>query len=284
MLVRPEEQSLAAKLCGASVQLQACPLDDVWIRDTGSVFVLNSQGRLGGIDFNFNGWGNKQEHTHDAKVARRIAELANAQIINGSIVAEGGGIEVDGQGTAIITESCILNENRNPSLTKDECERQLKILLGLQKIVWLPGIRGKDITDGHTDFYARFTRPGVVVAGLEPDPKSFDYDVTREHLKILNAAMDAKGRQLDVVTIEAPSQIRPTHNTQDFAAGYINFYVINQAVVMPEFGDLKADENARDIIKKLFPKREVIQLNIDVLASGGGGIHCITQQEPKAAV
>jgi agmatine deiminase len=280
LLVRPEEQSLAAKLCGASVKLQVCPLDDIWIRDTGPVFVLNLQGELAGIDFNFNGWGNKQEHTNDARVARHVAELASAQLINTSIVAEGGGIEVDGQGTAIITESCILNNNRNPGLRKNECERQLKDLLGLQKIIWLPGIKGKDITDGHTDFYARFTRPGVVVAGLELDSESFDYDVTREHLKILNAATDAKGRKLEVVTLEAPSKIRSNYSSENFAAGYINFYVVNGAVIAPEFGDSKADANARAILGKLFPGRQVVQLNIDGIASGGGGIHCVTLQQP----
>ncbi|OCQ93915.1 agmatine deiminase AguA [Oscillatoriales cyanobacterium USR001] len=117
---------------------------------------------------------------------------------------------------------------------------------------------------------------------LESDPNSFDYEVTREHLKILRATIDANGRELEVITIKAPQKIRFLDKTEDFAAGYINFYVVNGAVIMPEFGDSDADENARKTLVKLFPKREVIQLNIDTLAAGGGGIHCVTQQEPQA--
>jgi agmatine deiminase len=289
MLVRPGERAFAEQLCGANIQFLATSLDDVWVRDTGAVFLTNSQLKLAGIDFNFNGWGEKQDgwvekpdQRNDAKVAQTLLEFTGAKSITTSIVAEGGAIEVDGQGTAIITESCILNRNRNPGLTKEECDRQLKLLLGVQKIIWLPGIQGKDITDGHTDFYARFARPGVVIAGLEVDPNSFDYHVTREHLKILKNATDAQGRELEVITIEAPRTIRSLDKTGDFAAGYINFYVVNGAVIIPEFGDSEADENARKTLIKLFPKREVIQLNIDALAAGGGGIHCVTQQEPQA--
>ncbi|HCF30717.1 MAG TPA: agmatine deiminase [Cyanobacteria bacterium UBA11049] len=282
MLVRPEERSLAEQLCGSNVQFLATSLDDVWVRDTGAVFLTKSQRRLAGIDFNFNGWGGKQDHTNDKEVAQRLLEFADAEGITTSIVAEGGAIEVDGQGTAIITESCILNDNRNPGLTKEECDRLLKSLLGVQKIIWLPGIQGKDITDGHTDFYARFARPSVVVVGLEPDPNSFDYNVTREHLKILKTATDAQGRELEVIRIEAPRKLRFPDKTDNFAAGYINFYVINGAVLMPEFGDPEADENARKTLVQLFPEREVVQLNIDTLAAGGGGIHCVTQQEPQA--
>lgn len=195
---------------------------------------------------------------------------------------EGGGIEVDGQGSAIITESCVLNQNRNPGMSKAECEALLMPLLGLRKIIWLPGIRGKDITDGHTDFYARFARPGVVVAGYDPDPASFDHAVTQKHLEILRTSTDADGRQLEVIVMEAPSTIRPAFETSDFAAGYINFYVVNGAVIAPEFGDAMADRKAKSILQELFQNRDIVQLNIDAIAAGGGGIHCTTQQQPRA--
>ena len=117
---------------------------------------------------------------------------------------EGGGIKVDGHGTAIITESCVLNDNRNPGISKAECKKELKHLLGLKKIIWPPGIKGKDITDGHTDFYARFAKPGTVVAAYYPDPESFDHAVTKENLTILRTAKDATGRDLDVVVLKAP--------------------------------------------------------------------------------
>ncbi|WP_052284378.1 agmatine deiminase family protein [Kluyvera genomosp. 1] len=281
MLVREEDYDLAARLCGQTINLLVQPIDDLWIRDTGPVFVRNAQGELGGVGFNFNGWGDKQEHAQDAEVAEFVCGQSRAEFIRSTLILEGGGIEVDGEGTAIITESCVLNANRNPGVSKAECERELKRLLGLEKIIWLPGIAGKDITDGHTDFYARFTHPGTVVAGLELDTSSFDYAVTRRHLDILRAASDAKGRRLNVVTLEGPSTIRQTYASDDFAAGYINFYVCNGAVIAPEFGDTRRDRNTRAILQELFADREIVQLNIDGVAAGGGGIHCATQQQPR---
>jgi len=280
MLVREEEYDLAAAKCGENVELIVAPLDDLWMRDISPVFVVNREGKKAGLDFNFNGWGEKQEYDRDAEVAHFVTRKAGATPIETDLVFEGGGIEVDGRGTAIITESCILNPNRNPGLSKANCEAKLKALLGLRKIIWLPGIAGYDITDGHTDFYARFARPGVVVAALEPDPNSFDYAVTRQHLDILRSATDAEGRKLEVVPIEGPRRIRPGYESDEFAAGYINFYVINGAVIAPEFGDVRSDRRAKEILEQLFPNRDIVQLNIDDLAAGGGGIHCTTQQEP----
>jgi agmatine deiminase len=283
MLVRSEElELLESKLANhPNVTVGVAKLDDLWMRDTGPVFVTNEAGHLAGIDFHFNGWGEKQEFELDAKVAALVTEKANAEHLVSNLILEGGGIEVDGEGTAIITESCVLNPNRNPGVSKKVCEEELKNLLGLEKIIWLPGISGKDITDGHTDFYARFIRPGVVVAGLEPDPEIYDYDVTREHLTLLQEATDARGKKLEVITLEAPTTIRPAFETAEFAPGYIGFYVCNGAVLMPEFGDNNADSKARDTLQQLFPDRIIEQLNIDGIAAGGGSIHCTTQQEPK---
>lgn len=281
MLVSEGEHDLAARLCGPTVDLVVQPIDDLWMRDTGPVFVKDRAGRLGGVGFNFNGWGGKQSHGRDAKVAGVVAGKAGGQFLDTTLVLEGGGVEVDGEGTAIVTESCVLNPNRNPGVSKTDCGKELSRLLGLSKIIWLPGIAGKDITDGHTDFYARFAGPGVVVAGLDNDPASFDYDVTRRHLKILREETDAKGRRLRVVTLPGPKTIRETYENRDFAAGYINFYVCNGAVIAPEFGDRDADMNSRDVLSDLFPGRDIVQLNIDGIAAGGGGIHCTTQQQPK---
>ncbi len=281
MLVRQADLSLATELMGSKIELIVCPVDDLWMRDTGPVFVVTESGKKQALDFNFNGWGEKQDFVDDAKVAGFVAQYVKAGRVQSSLILEGGGIEVDGHGTAIITESCVLNSNRNPGVSKAKCEAELKHLLGLEKIIWLPGIKDKDITDGHTDFYARFAKPGVVVAGFDPDPESFDHAVTKQHLDILQTATDANGRTLEVVVLEAPSKLRDEFLNDDFAAGYINFYVCNGAVIAPQFGDQKADEAAKQTLQKLFPEREVIQLNIDGLAAGGGGIHCTTQQEPK---
>ncbi|MEV0670345.1 agmatine deiminase family protein [Mycobacterium sp. NPDC050441] len=279
MLVRSEDLDQARDLVGPSVELIEAPLDDLWMRDTGPVFVTGS-GTKAGVNFNFNGWGEKQDFDRDAAVADFVSGQAGVESLSTDLVLEGGGIEVDGDGTALITESCVLNDNRNPGWSKTDVEDELARLLGLEKIIWLPGIAGKDITDGHTDFYARFARPGVVVAGLDPDPESFDYDVTAEHLDILRTATDAKGRSLEVVVLEAPERVRPEFESEDFAAGYINFYVCNGAVIAPEFGDPETDQIAKQELTRLFLGRRVVQINIDAIAAGGGGIHCTTQQEP----
>lgn len=281
MLVREKEYSLAASLLDPKVNLVVAPLNDLWIRDTGPSFVLDNKGNKAAVKLNFNGWGKKQVHNLDKNVADLVARQANVPVINTSLVLEGGCLEVDGQGTAIITESCVLNKNRNPGVSKAQFEDLLMPLLGLKKIIWLPGIRGKDITDGHTDFYARFARPGVVLAGYDSDPNSFDHEVTSKHLEILKTATDANGKKLQVIKLQAPLNIRDTFLNDEFAAGYIGFYVCNGAVIMQEFGDKAADKAAKAAVQKAFPNRKIEQLNVDGIAAGGGSIHCATQQEPK---
>ncbi|KAL1409728.1 hypothetical protein Q8F55_003725 [Vanrija albida] len=264
----------------ANITLVEAKLDDLWLRDTGPTFVRAANGTsTGGVDFNFNGWGNKQEHKDDATVAQQVTEIAGVQRVTTKLVLEGGALEVDGNGTAIITESY---DNRNPGWTKEQVEQELKFLIGAQKIVWLPGIKGKDITDAHTDFYARFVSPGQVVAAYDPNPESYDHNVTLAHLDILRNATDAYGRPLNVTVLTAPTKLRPLSegkNAENFAAGYINYYVANGAVIAPQFGDDEADAKARDTLQSLYPGRTVVTLDIDGIAAGGGGIHCSTQQE-----
>lgn len=281
MLVREKEYSLAASLLDPRVNLVMAPLNDLWIRDTGPSFVLDGQGNKAAVKLNFNGWGKKQVHHFDKNVADLVARQAHVPVINTRLVLEGGCLEVDGQGTAIITESCVLNKNRNPGVSKAQFEDLLMPLLGLKKIIWLPGIKGKDITDGHTDFYARFARPGVVLAGYDADPDSFDHEVTLRHLEILNTATDATGKKLQVIKLQAPFDIRPSFLNDEFAAGYIGFYVCNGAVIMQNFGDTAADKAAKAAVQAAFPNRHIEQINVDGIAAGGGSIHCATQQEPK---
>ncbi len=283
LLVGAADMATARQKCDPRVKLVSCELDDLWMRDTGPVFVTDGQ-TLAGVDFNFNGWGNKQTHANDEKVAATVNTATGSTRLTTPIVLEGGGIEVDGIGTAIITESCVLNANRNPGLSKSACEAALRTLLGIREVIWLPGIAGRDITDGHTDFYARFARPGVVVAHLDPDPASYDFAVTRRHLEILRTATDVNGKSLRIVELPGPLRTRATFSGSDFAAGYVNFYVVNGAVILPEFGDASADALAKNRVAELFPGRAVVQLNIDAIAAGGGGIHCTTQQQPKVAV
>lgn len=188
---------------------------------------------------------------------------------------------MDGHGTGIMTESSWVNANRNPGWSRDRVEQELKAMLGLRKIIWLPGIKGRDITDAHVDFYARFVRPGVVVANLDTDPASYDHAITQAHLAILNTATDADGRTLQVHTLSPPQEPRDSRfsrNNPDFAAGYINYFVINGAVIAPEFGDPQADKAVFELLSALYPQRKVVQLEIDAIAAGGGGIHCVTSQ------
>ncbi|NWD67252.1 agmatine deiminase family protein [Pseudomonas gingeri] len=284
VLCRESERDLAEKHCGShNTTFLITKLDDIWMRDIGANFVITEKGELGAVDFNFNGWGNKQRHTNDARVAALVAKNSGATYLRSQLVGEGGGIEVDGHGTGIMTESSWINANRNPGWSKAEVEEELKACLGLRKIIWLPGIKGKDITDAHVDFYARFVSPGVVIANLDTDPQSYDHPVTLAHLDILKQATDAEGRPLQVHTLSPPLNPRNSRfskNNPNFAAGYINYFIINGAIIAPQFGDKVADAEAFDLLSRLYPEHKVIQLNIDAIAAGGGGIHCVTHQQP----
>lgn len=283
---RENERQLAEDKCGShNITFVTTELDDIWMRDIGATFVTNLSGELGAVDFNFNGWGNKQRHRKDARLAAFEADhFGIARYLRRStLTGEGGGIEVDGHGTGIMTESSWVNHNRNPEWSRDQVEKELKEMLGLRKIIWLPGIKDRDITDAHVDFYARFVSPRVVIANLDNDPDSYDHEVTLSHLNILKQATDADGRKLQVYTVSPP--LAPRRNlfnkgNDDFAAGYINYFVINGAVIAPEFGDPDADSKAAQLLTKLYPNRNIVQLNIDAIAAGGGGIHCVTNQMP----
>ena len=284
VLCRPAQLAQAKSKCGTrNIRFISVALDDIWMRDYGGCFVVDEQGGRGLVDFNFNGWGNKQAHANDTLVADELSYQTNATYISSQLTGEGGGIEIDGFGTAIITESCWVNSNRNPGWTRAQIEAELKANLGLRKIIWLPGIKGKDITDAHVDFYARFASKGVVIANLDNDPNSYDYAVTRKHLEILKAATDADGNKLQVHTLPPPLKLRSnvyTQNNPDFAPGYINYLPVNGAVIVPQFGDAAADKYAKDLLAKLYLGRVVVHVNIDPIAAGGGGIHCVSKNLP----
>lgn len=287
MLVSPQDYDEAVTLLdGLSnhaypITLHDFTVDDLWLRDTGPSFVKDAQNKKLAVNFNFNGWGNKQRHTRDAQVASFIAETAGSAEFISNLVLEGGCFELDGHGTAIMTKSCIINDNRNPDYTFSEIETELKALLGLRKIIWLDGIAGKDITDGHTDFYARFTSQANVLVSRETYEDSFDYQVTRDNIRALQSATDADGNPLNLTIIDTPETINEFFGVDEFAAGYIGYYVCNDAVILQKFGDDFADNNAFDILAEAFPDRTIEQIAIDGIASGGGSIHCATQQEPK---
>ncbi|MFI2357354.1 agmatine/peptidylarginine deiminase [Streptomyces anulatus] len=285
MLARPDQQKAAQRACGSQVEVIPLAVDDMWARDTVPVFVEEG-GEAIGVDFNFNGWGDKQEHTNDARVGRTLLTKYGIPRVEAPLVAEGGSFETDGEGTLLITESSIVNENRNPGLSRDDIEADLIETLGVDKVVWLKGVRGQDITDAHVDSLVRFTAPGVVLLdqafpGTPPDSWSRAADQARA---VLSKATDARGRRFEVIDLPQPDLDRITGEGDDFVSTYANFYVANDSVFMPRFGDRKADDRARGILQDQFPDRDIVPVVIDTVASGGGGIHCATHDQPGKPV
>lgn len=282
MVARPGQARAAAAACGKDVQIVPLVNDDLWMRDMGPVFLIDGRGGLAGLDLNFNGWGNKQAHPNDAGIARQVLALLDVPRFEAPFVAEGGALEVDGHGTVLATESSIVNPNRNPGRSKARLTADICACLGARKMIWVPGLKGHDITDDHIDSLARFVRPAEVVVDQPADPRAADaWAVSeREALRILAASADAAGRSLRCSISRESATIPPRENPNLFVNVYVNWYVCNGAVLVPRFGDRTADDAARSLVAQLYPSREVVQLTIDNLAEGGGGIHCATQQQP----
>ncbi|MFE6272013.1 agmatine deiminase family protein [Streptomyces goshikiensis] len=281
MLARPDQQEAAQRACGSGVEVIALPVDDLWARDTVPVFVEQDHKVLG-VDLNFSGWGNKQEHRNDAQVGRLLLAKYGIERVRAPFVAEGGSFETDGEGTLLVTESSVVNKNRNPGKSRDQIEAELKSSLGIKKVIWLAGVRGQDITDAHVDSLVRFTAPGVVLLdqafpGSEPDVWSRAADQART---VFKEATDARGKRLEVVDLPQPDLDKITGRGDAFVSTYANFYVANGAVFMPRFGDARADDRAKGILQEHFPKRDIVPVKIDTIAGGGGGIHCSTHDEP----
>ena len=264
----------------SSVELWDIATDDLWCRDSGPSFVINGEGGIAVTEFNFNGWGNKQEHRNDGRVAARVAERMGLQVFNTGLVGEAGGVETDGHGTLIAHESSFINSNRNRG-GKAEVERMLLDTMGAKKIIWAPGIIGADITDYHIDTLARFVKPGQIVIqmGEEIDPDDPWSVAAFETYDILANARDANGSELELVIL--PEAEEPRVDSADFVASYVNYYVCNGAVIAAEFGDEEADEQAEATLKRLYPDREIVMMNVDALGEIGGGIHCATHEQPK---
>lgn len=278
MMAAAEHHELAGKLCGPKVDLVDIPTDDMWARDSGPIFLNDDNGEKAVLDLNFNGWGGKERCSRDGRISRLIADVLDRTYIKAGIVGEGGGIEFDGEGTLLLTDSCWVNDNRNPGMPQDEIENEVKTRLGVHKVIWLAGVRGEDITDGHIDGSIRFARPGVLATDFFEGGASPWVEALAESKSILRNATDAKGRAFEMVDIPWARNPRSTH--ADFFPGYANFYIGNGAVYTPQFGDRPADDKAVELLGRLFPDREIVALNVDRIYENGGGIHCVTQQEP----
>ena len=266
----------AQELLGPAIEVMAAPVDDSWARDIGPCFLIDGKGGLAGADFRFNAWGGKYEgYDNDDRLAGKLLEATGARRFTSPLTAEGGGITVDGEGTLITTESCFPNANRNPGWSRDEIEVELKRTLGVAKVIWIPGDLDEKETDGHVDGIAAFVRPGVVLVEVTEDP---EYSaVMQENLKALRGQRDAKGRELELIVISDASEAKS--DCWRFCRSYVNSYIANGGVVMPCYG-VETDRVAMEAFRRIYPERQVVPVAIDDIAIGGGGIHCITQQQP----
>lgn len=279
VVVSPHDRAEAQQMLGAGIDILECPIDDSWARDAGPNFLINDKGQLAGSAWQFNAWGGKYlPHHNDNAVGEAILNHAGATIYLSDLVAEGGGVTVDGEGTVITTESCFLHTNRNPGWSKKEVEAELCRTLGASKVIWLPGNDDETETNGHVDGLAQFVRPGVVLMEISYDPTHPWYDIMKTNIEALEGQTDAKGRPIDIVLIEDAYGCEALNDR--FCTSYINSYLANGAVIMPKYG-IAADDRAKAVYAKLFPDYRIVQVNIDGIAVGGGGIHCITQQQPK---
>ncbi|WP_281719047.1 agmatine deiminase family protein [Pandoraea apista] len=285
--VAPADMEEALRFLPVSATLHLMPVDDHWMRDTGPTFVFDDAMTAHAVRWNFNGWGQKLRPMPDADphVAERVARALGTGSSSAPLVAEGGALHVDGEGTLLVTQTSILNDNRNPGMTRREAEAVFRHWLGVTHIVWLPGSSLDVITDGHVDGSACFVRPGVLLAtGAQGDDEWARE--TRENLRALKLARDACGRSFEIGLLPTPDFDALPANVAgdpDFAPVYVNFYLPNEGVVMAAFGDPAADAHAHDIVKRAFPDRHVVQLPLRGIARRGGGIHCCTQQQPAAA-
>jgi len=279
MIAPPDSIAEAAALCGPAVQTLSLEIDDAWTRDSGPAFLKAEDGCHAATAWRFNAWGGKLDrYQQDAKLAERVCAHLGCPLYRSPLHLEGGAIHVDGEGTILTTESCVLNSNRNPGLSKREAERELCHALGASKVIWLPGeLAAGDITDGHVDGLACFARPGLILLETLTDPAEERSKVLQENRRALQGARDAKGRPIEIVEMEDAWEAQQEGET--FCISYINFYLANGAVIMPSF-DAPGDARARAVLERAFPDRKLIQLDIRKVAIGGGGIHCITQQQP----
>ena len=286
MIVDPSEMARARRMIGGGIDLIERVIDDFWLRDSGPTFVHAADGSLAAVDWIFNGWGGGDWTcaTHDRGLAAFIAGLLDLPVIPSLLVNEGGGIHVDGEGTILLTETVQLGPERNPHADAARVEAEMTRTLGTQKAIWLPRGLARDYepfgTRGHVDIVATFPSPGTVLVHHQADSGHPDHATMQDIRAILAAATDARGRRLEVIDLPAPETLTDTHGFVDWS--YVNHLVINDAVIACAFGEARADARAADILAAAYPGRRIVPVDARELFARGGGVHCITQQQPKA--
>jgi agmatine deiminase len=289
-------------MLSASIRVVEISTDDAWTRDTGPTFLVDGNGGRRGVDWRFNAWGGLSGGLYfpwdrDERVAGKVLEIEGAERYRAPLVLEGGSIHVDGEGTVISTEECLLNRNRNPELSREQIERTLLEYLGAERMIWLGRGVYNDETDGHVDNLACFARPGVVLLSWSEDESDPQRAISCDAQARLEAGTDARGRSIEVIRLPAPGPItiteeeaggvdrvdgsRPRRAGDRLAASYANFYIGTKRIVFPLL-DERYDEQAGEILRGCFPDREVLGVPAREILLGGGNIHCITQQVPAA--
>jgi agmatine deiminase len=302
MLASARQYANARAVLGPEIRVLEASSNDCWARDVGPSFLTNAAGELAGVDWRFNAWGGLENGLYfpwdaDDAVAGKILEIERARRYRAPLTTEGGALHVDGEGTVLVTEACLLAADRNPGMGRGEVEEVLKEHLGAEAVIWLGEGVPFDETGGHVDNLACFVRPGLVLLSWTDDPGDPLYRVCRDAERRLAAARDAQGRRIEVARIPAPepmfyteeevSGLDRTHTGTSrgagdrLAASYVNFLIVNGGVIAPSFGTA-ADAAARAVLAGLFPDRQIVMLPGREILLGGGNIHCITQQQPVA--
>lgn len=296
----PGQYLIAREMLDPSVRVVEMTSNDSWIRDCGPTFVVNDKGQVRGIDWKFNAWGGLAGGLYfpwdqDDLVGEKVIEFERDDRYAPDFVLEGGSIDVDGQGTLLTTEECLLNPNRNPDKSRAQIEQLLKDYLNLEKVLWLDKGVYLDETSGHVDNFCRFIAPGEVILTWTEDRSDPQYEISSDALERLQKMSDARGRALKIHKLVGPQPVLitaeeaagvdkvsgtlPREAGNRLAASYVNFYIANKVVVMPYFND-PADLPAQEMLAKLFPTRRIVAVPGREILLGGGNIHCITQQEP----
>jgi agmatine deiminase len=278
LIANPELLAEARAHCGEFAAVLPLEHNDSWARDNGPTFVVNGQGQIAGINWIFNAWGGKFPFEKDNRIAPRLLAHFGVACFDAPLVMEGGSLHVDGEGTLLTTEECLLNPNRNPRLTRSQIEDYLGKYLGVRRVIWLKNGWVGDDTDGHVDNVACFAAPGKVIAQVCSDPGDPNFAVSQENLARLQAATDARDRSLEIVTIEQPPAT--VYDGVRLTLSYLNFYFVNGGIVLPVFDSPRTDRAAIATLTRLFPERRIATVDGLVVARGGGNVHCLTQQMP----
>lgn len=284
VVVNPGDEQIARRFLSGDITLLSAPLNDAWMRDIGPSFVIGDDGRLGAVNFVFNGWGGQEwaSWDKDQHIGRIVAEAAGAELIDSEMVNEGGGIQVDGTGRVVLTETVQLDPGRNPGMTKQQVEAELERTIGVASALWLPRGLTRDHdtfgTRGHSDILAVFTSPEVLLMHHQANASHPDREITRANRTVAEQYRTDEAASFEIIDLPAPETLRDDEGFVDYS--YINHLVINDAVLACVFDD-PADDHALGMLREYYPGREVIGIDARPLFARGGGIHCITQQQPS---